>query len=300
MTDNLLLQAAMITPLTAGGQLDISALDALVHRVLRAGRVGFSILGSTGEGASIPADLRQALREAVLERVDGQVPVFSGVVGNVFRDLQEDLRQATTLPLSGVLIPPPSYYPMDPPDLLNFYQTLANFSTLPVMLYNIPVYTKISIPPEIVAQLAAHPNIMGIKDSSRDFDYFLSVISLTRHIPEFKVITGTETLVLPALAAGGAGAVLGSANIVPQWIAEIATAIEDQQWDEARDVEDRLVRLASVLRRTNGVRGFKYATALIDRHPGYLMPPYQPLNPQNPVAQAIAHFLQQWNLLEVF
>ncbi|WP_028963643.1 dihydrodipicolinate synthase family protein [Sulfobacillus thermosulfidooxidans] len=292
-----LLQTAMITPLTDDGQLDTLALKRLIQRILAAQHIGLSILGSTGEGASLPLSLRQQVRETVLELVGGKQPVFSGVMGTVQDDIIRDLDACRNLPLAGLLIPPPSYYPMNAQDLEVFYLSLADRSPFPIMLYNIPPYTKISIPAEVVAKLSTHPQIMGIKDSSRDFDYFLRVLHLTRHIPDFKVLIGTETLVLPALAVGGHGAVVGSGNIVPQWIAELAEHVANNHWAEARQLEYQLIDLATALRQTDGVRGFKFAAAAIDHHPGYLMAPYQPLAKDAPAALAISAVLKRYHLM---
>lgn len=294
---DIMLQTAMITPVTRAGTLDYDALDRLVNRVLQAGHIGFSVLGSTGEGASVPLPVRRELRQAVLARVNGRVPVFTGIIGNIASDIEEDLHRCADLDLSGILVPPPSYYPMDHEELRDFYLRLADMSPFPLMLYNIPPFTKISLPPETVASLARHPRIMGIKDSSRNFDYLLRLISLTRHDLEFAVLVGTETLVLPAMVAGAAGAVLGSANIVPEWIARLGRQISEGAWDEARDTEDDLVQLAEALRKTDGARGFKYATALIDHHEGCLMAPYHRLHPTSPAAQAIMAALQKFHLI---
>ncbi|WP_053958984.1 dihydrodipicolinate synthase family protein [Sulfobacillus thermosulfidooxidans] len=292
-----LLQTAMITPLTSDGHLDTLALKRLIQRILAAQHIGLSILGSTGEGASLSLSLRRQVREAVLERVNGQQPVYSGIVGTVQEDIVKDLDACRDLPLAGLLIPPPSYYPMTARDLEVFYLSLADRSPFPIMLYNIPPYTKISIPVEVVAKLSTHPHIMGIKDSSRDFDYFLRVLHRTRDIPDFKVLIGTETLVLPALAVGGHGAVVGSGNIVPQWIVELAEHVAHNRWPEARQLEYQLIDLATALRQTDGVRGFKFATAAIDHHLGYLMAPYQPLPQDAPAALAIRDVLKRYHLI---
>jgi dihydrodipicolinate synthase/N-acetylneuraminate lyase len=153
------------------------------------------------------------------------------------------------------------------------------------------------ISPEIVAKLARHPNIMGIKDSSRDFDYFLQVLYLTQSVPGFKVLTGTETLILPALAVGGQGAVVASGNIVPGWIADLARHFESGNLEQARVNEHQLIELANALRQADGIRGFKFAQSLIDHYDGHLLPPYHPLDKESPQAMGIRTVLNRYHLI---
>ncbi len=291
------LQTALITPVTSDGELDENALDRLVPRILAAETLGFSILGSTGEGASASLNLRRQMREAVLKRVGGHREVYSGIISTVPDEIRRDVDACRDLPLTGLLIPPPAYYPLDSQDLEQFYRELADFVPVPIMLYNIPPYTKVSIPPETVAKLAVHPNIMGIKDSSRDLDYYLRVLHLTQSVPGFKVLIGTDTLILPALAAGGHGAVVASGNIVPEWIADLVHSAKRGDFSHARVIESQLIELANALGRADGIRGFKFAAAAIDRHQGCLIAPYHALDKESPAALAILDVLKRYHLI---
>ncbi len=294
---DIMLQTALITPTTRDGRLDTAVLDRLIERILASGNIGLSILGSTGEGASAALKLRRIMREEVLQRVDGRTEVYTGIIGTAQDEILHDMESCRDLALTGFLIPPPSYYPMDSEDLEQFYRTIADFASVPIMLYNIPPYTKVSIAPELVAKLASHPHIMGIKDSSRDFDYYLRVLHLTQSVPRFKVLVGTETLILPALAAGGHGAVVASGNLVPQWITGLAHSIEQGQWAQARRIQAQLLELADALRQADGTRGFKFAQAAIDHYEGHLIPPYHALDQESPAAQTILHVLKRHNLI---
>src|SRR4029077_6011517 len=118
-------------------------------------------------------------------------------------------------------VAPPFYYLIDQATLLAFYRSLAKDSPLPILLYNIPQFTKVVAQPEAVAALAREGTIAGIKDSSRDFEYFEGVLIATRDLPRFRIFTGSDTMLLPALAMGGAGTICGAAKGAPPWMLNI-------------------------------------------------------------------------------
>jgi 4-hydroxy-tetrahydrodipicolinate synthase len=118
-----------------------------------------------------------------------------------------EVEAAARLGADAVLVAPPFYYPMDQATLLAFYRDLAATSTVPILLYNIPQFTKVVAEPASVAMLAREGTIAGIKDSSRDFEYFEGVCIATRELPRFRIFTGSDTMLLPSLVMGGAGTI---------------------------------------------------------------------------------------------
>lgn len=285
MATSYTIQVAMLTPLTSEGGLDHATLDHQLERLVGQEKMALSILGSTGEGAALPYALRSSLRDAVAARVRHQVPLFTGVLNTIPTDVRTELLSLDPSVFDGALVPPPFYYPMAPGEIHQYFWSLADLSPVPLMLYNIPPYTKISLPPVVVAELARHPNIMGIKDSSRDFEYFLSLLHHVEHGEKFKVLTGTDTLLSASLLAGGEGTVCAIANVIPGSIRALFDAITRTDYPEASRIQTRINELAYRVRNAGGVAAWKYLSRKLDGGTGLPLDPYSPLSSDSPVAR---------------
>src|SRR5437773_12175218 len=126
--------------------------------------------------------------------------------------------------MDAALVNLPFYYSMDQAGVLAFYRTLARRSPIPILLYNIPQFTKVVAEPETVATLAREGSLVGIKDSSRNFEYFVLVRAATRDLPHFRVFTGSDAVVLVSLVMGGAGTICGAANVASVWVGHMYDA----------------------------------------------------------------------------
>src|SRR5256886_5075280 len=157
--------------------------------------------------------------------------------------------------------------------VLAFYRPLPRRSPIPILLYNIPQFTKVVAEPETVATLAREGSLVGIKDSSRNFEYFELVRAATRDLPHFRVFTGSDTMLLVSLVMGGAGTICGAANVAPAWVVQIYEAYRRGDLESARDQQDRLAALVMSLR--GGVFPSAIKTAL-DRQRIFQRCPGQP------------------------
>jgi 4-hydroxy-tetrahydrodipicolinate synthase len=207
---------ALISPLRRDGRVDEAAVARLVDHVIDGGVSGLLPLGSTGETASLDETARRTILECVVAAAAGRVPVICGVAQSHVSAARVEVEAAARLGADAVLVAPPFYYPMDQATLLAFYRDLAATTTVPILLYNIPQFTKVVAEPASVAMLAREGTIAGIKDSSRDFEYFEGVCIATRELPRFRIFTGSDTMLLPSLAMGGAGTICGAANVAPR------------------------------------------------------------------------------------
>src|SRR5438874_39296 len=163
---------ALATPLTRDGGVDEAGVERLVGHVLAGGVAGLLPLGSTGECSSLDEGSRRAMLAAVVQANAGRVPVICGVAQTHLAAAQLEVAAAAALGADAALVTPPFYYPMDQAGVLAFYRTLARRSPIPILLYNIPQFTKVVAEPETVATLAREGSLVGIKDSSRNFEYF--------------------------------------------------------------------------------------------------------------------------------
>jgi 2-dehydro-3-deoxy-D-pentonate aldolase len=239
---------ALISPLHSDGTVDEDAMGRLVEHVIDRGVHGLLALGSTGETASLDETARRTILANVVAAAAGRVPVICGVAQSHLPAARIEVEAAARLGAAAALVAPPFYYLIDQATLLAFYRALAKNSPLPILLYNIPQYTKVVAEPATVATLAREGTIAGIKDSSRDFEYFEGVCIATRELPRFRIFTGSDTMLLPALAMGGAGTICGAANVAPGWVVRIYEDFQRSDMAAARADQDRLYQLVMVLR----------------------------------------------------
>jgi 4-hydroxy-tetrahydrodipicolinate synthase len=286
---------ALATPLTRDGAVDEPALDRLVEHVLAGGVHGLLPLGSTGEAASLDQASRRQVLATVVKAARDRVPVICGVVQSRLDDALADVTAAAELGAIAALVAPPYYYPIDQATVLNFYRRMAAGSRLPILVYNIPQNTKVVIEPATLATLAKEEAVAGIKDSSRDFDYFEHVSLALRDRPEFRIFTGSDTMLLAALAMGGSGTICAAANIAPRWVVNLFDTFERGDLAAARTHQDSLLELASAIRIGVFPAGIKAALNL----QGICEP--WPAAPVTPLDEAgvgrLRERLGQWGLL---
>jgi len=286
---------ALISPVRSDGKVDEPAVTRLVEHVISGGVSGLLALGSTGETASLDETARRTLLSKVVEAAAGRVPVICGVAQSHLAAARVEVEAAARLGAAAALVAPPFYYLIDQTTLLAFYRSLARDSPLPILLYNIPQYTKVVAQPETVAALAREGTIGGIKDSSRDFEYFEGVCIATRELPRFRIFTGSDTMLLPALAMGGAGTICGAANVAPAWIVRIYEDFQRGDMAAARDGQDKLYQLVMMLRGGVFPAAIKAACRLQGICEPWCAPPVAPLDDQ---AEAkLRDRLAAWGLL---
>jgi dihydrodipicolinate synthase/N-acetylneuraminate lyase len=184
----------------------------------------------------------------VVEVVAGRAPVLCGVAQPQLSAAKSEVVEAARAGADAALVAPPFYYPMSQAALGDFYREVAQASELPVMLYNIPQFTKVVAEPATVAALAREGVITGIKDSSRDFEYFEGVCVATRDTHGFRVFTGSDSMLLASLAMGAAGTICGAGNIAPAWVVRIYDAYTRGDLREAREAQDAIYALVMAVR----------------------------------------------------
>jgi 4-hydroxy-tetrahydrodipicolinate synthase len=239
---------ALVSPLHRDGSADESAIRRLVDHVIAGGVHGLLALGSTGEGASLAERIRWQVLTSVIEAGAGRVPVICGVAQPHIEAARGEVAAASRLGADAALVAPPFYYPTDQVTVRAFYRRLAADSKIPLLLYNIPQFTKVVAEPTTVVELATEGTIAGIKDSSRDFEYFENVRLATRSLEHFRMFTGSDTMLLASLAMGGAGTICGAANVAPSWVVRVFDDFQRGDWDSARADQEALIELVNVLR----------------------------------------------------
>ncbi|HOO30129.1 MAG TPA: dihydrodipicolinate synthase family protein [Bacillota bacterium] len=206
----------LVTPLDDDGALDEQAFRRSIRRMVRAGASGIFILGSSGEFAALTDACKARVIETAVDEVGGKMPVLVGVGDTSTARVFENMQAAALPGVSAIVVCTPYYFPTQQEALVKFYEDIAEKSQVPVVLYNVPQTTKTWIGIETVRRLTDNPNIIGIKDSSGDFDYHQRLISLASSASRFSVLQGDELSIGASVLMGGHGAVPGIANLDPK------------------------------------------------------------------------------------
>ena len=240
--------AAMATPITRDGEVDPAGIARVVDYLFANGVTGLSILGSTGEGPSLTTAQRQRALEATMEATNGRGTVFTGAASSVVSEVIASLKTVAGSGARGALVPPPYYYGLGADGIVGYYERIAEASPVPIIIYNIPVMTKLQIPPEAVGRLIAHPNIMGLKDSGGDFGYFSALARIAHGTGGFTLYTGSDAMLASALWAGGHGLIGGAVNVVPDVLCALYRAYEAGEYARAIALQGDVARANAAMR----------------------------------------------------
>ena len=257
----------VVTPLAGRDSLDVEGLQRLIEHVLAGGVHGIFVLGTTGEGPSLSHRLQQEVVTRACEFVDGRVPVLVGITDPSFFESMSLAAHAADAGATAVVLAPPYYFPAGQEELLEYLGELIPGLPLPVMLYNMPAMTKLSYSPETVRQVADWEQVVGLKDSSGDLDYFASVRELTRGIEGFSMLIGPEHLISEAVRLGGDGGVSGGANVQPRLYVDLFEAAVSGR--TTATLETRVQSLGRLYAVGNNpasaiVKGIKCALSLLE------------------------------------
>lgn len=242
--------APLVTPFTPDEGVDLEALAFNVQLYGQTPLQGYVALGTTGEFAHLSDEERGRVIETVVRaaRADDR-PVIAGVGGHATRVAVEQARRAADAGAAALLVWPPFYYKakMDGDVLSDYFTAVADASPVPVILYHIPQNTGVNLSPAVVGELAAHPNIVGIKDSTGQPAQ--TIAFLREGGPGFRVLVGSTTALLAGLAAGAAGGILATANIAPYECCEVYDHARAGRWAEAAEVYRRVAAVDEVVAR---------------------------------------------------
>jgi dihydrodipicolinate synthase/N-acetylneuraminate lyase len=266
---------ALVTPLDRRGELDERGLERILDRALAAGVSGVCPVGSTGEGPRLGRARRLEVVDAVVRRVGDRVPVIPAPAVETLDGGAAELEELAARGAAAALVAPPAYYPLSDSDVLAFYERLADRSPLPLLLYNMPALTKISLAPGVVGALALHPRVAGIKDSSRDLEYLTAVRYATGD--GFAVLTGSDSTLLASMAVGADGAIAASANLAPELGCALYRHAAAGELEEARAAQRRVFELVRACRVGPFPAGWKAALELAGLCEGHLAAPAGPL-----------------------
>jgi len=212
---------AVITPLTQEGKFNENAMRRLLNYLIDGGVHGLFVVGTTGEFYGLTPEEKRDIFTLTVEEVRGRIPVYAGTNGITTHEAVSLTQLAETCGVDAVSVLTPMFLTPTQEQLTGHYRTVAENTGLPVILYNNPPKTSVSLTPATVAKLSEIQNVVGIKDSSGDLTNTAEYIRLTRHIDDFSVLMGRDTLIYGALCYGASGSIAACANVAPRLCADI-------------------------------------------------------------------------------
>lgn len=222
---------AMVTPFDQHGEIDYNATRTLVNYLIANGTDGLVVAGTTGESPTLTTEEKIALFKFVVEVAAGRVPVIAGTGSNNTRASMSLTKQAEEAGVDGIMLVAPYYNKPSQEGLFQHFKAIAEVTSLPVMLYNIPGRCAVNISVETIVRLSEISNIVAVKEASGNLDAMAEIISSTPDT--FTLYSGDDGLTLPVLAIGGAGVVSVASHIIGNQMQEMITLFKNGRVQEA-------------------------------------------------------------------
>jgi 4-hydroxy-2-oxoglutarate aldolase len=260
------------------GDVDVVSLRANVRRWLAEPLRGIVLFGSTGEGVLLDEEEKARLTAATRDLVDADRLLLCGTGAESTRATIRQTKAVAEAGADAVLVQPPSFYKplMTPAALRDHYLAVAEASPVPVILYQVPPrFSGVDLEPGLVAEVARHPNVIGLKDSSGDQRVLGALIDGCRGSCD--VLAGSGAILYAALEMGAVGGILAVALLLPRECAELCIAYQAERFGEAGRLQERIGPLHKAVVGEMGIPGIKAALDSIGMHGGAPRPPIQPL-----------------------
>ncbi len=236
---------ALVTPMTESGDIDFDALNALVEWHIEQGTHGIVSVGTTGESATLSFAQHIAVIKATVKAIAGRCMCIAGSGANSTEEAIYLQDQMANLGIDGYLSVVPYYNKPQQAGLLAHFTALANAAKLPILLYNVPSRTVVDMSDEVVAKLAQHPMIVGVKDATGDLNRLQNLRNLCPD--DFLILSGDDSTGAAFMTQGGDGIISVSANIVPKQMKLMCEAALSGNIDEALAIDAQIERLHSDL-----------------------------------------------------
>jgi 4-hydroxy-2-oxoglutarate aldolase len=263
----------IVTPFDANDAIDEAALRRNVRRWMQTRLTGIVVLGSNGEAAQLDEAESDRVLAAARDEVPADRPFLAGTGRESTKATIEASRRAAAAGADAVLVRTPSFFRPHMTDdvFVGHYSRVADACPVPVLLYNVTVFTGVTLSADAVERLARHPNIVGMKESGGDVGAIGELVARTP--PHFTILAGSATTFFHACVAGCDGAILALASIAPDECVELFELVGRNDIDAARQLQRKLMPLARAVGGQYGVPGLKAALDLLGYDGGPPRPP---------------------------
>jgi 4-hydroxy-tetrahydrodipicolinate synthase len=235
---------ALVTPFTASGSVDEAAVRRLGRRQIDAGVHYLVPIGTTGESPTLTLPERLRVVEILVDEANGRVPILAGAGGNDTREVINAAAEMKKTGANGLLSVTPYYNRPTQDGLFQHYRAIAESTTLPIIVYNVPGRTGCNIEPSTLVRLSSIPNIAGVKEASGNMSQMCDVCRSVP--PDFIVLSGDDVVTLPLMAVGGRGIISVVSNEIPAEMSQLVEAAERGDYTAARAIHTRIMPLMQI------------------------------------------------------
>ena len=269
---------ALVTPFNDDLSIDEAAMRRFVEFQISEGIAFLVPCGTTGESPTLNDAEHRRVVEIVVEVANHRVPVIAGAGGNNTAHVIKLARECERLGVDGLLSVTPYYNKPTQEGLYQHFKAIAEATTLPIILYNVPPRTNVNLLPDTVVRLAEIPNIIGVKEASGDISQIAEIIN--RVPSSFRVLSGDDSMTLPLIAVGGVGLISVASNESPALLSKLTAACLENRWDEARRLNRELFRLMKLNFIETSPAPVKAALAMMGKIKDVSRLPIVPVKPE--------------------
>jgi len=268
---------AIVTPFNQDGSIDFNSLEQLVEWHIESGTNGILPCGTTGESPTLSHEEHDLVVDSVIKFVDKRIPVLAGAGSNSTAEALRLTKHAENVGASGALVITPYYNKPTQAGLKAHFTKIASETNIPIVIYNVPGRTGISITPETVAELAELENIVAIKEASGSLDQASSILTKCN----IDLLSGDDSLTVPLMSIGGCGVISVAANIVPDKMAALTKAMMKGNLPAAEQLHRELYPLCKAMFVETNPVPVKTALSLMGKIKENYRLPMVPINDSN-------------------
>ena len=298
MTNKVLLEGCfppIPTPFDTDGRVDHDNLALNLEKWQKTPLNGFLVLGSNGEAVLLKSEEKLEIWKTAGQAIGSGHLFIAGTGCNSTGETLELTEKAAGFGADAAMVVTPYYYKarMDHKALVVHYKAIADKSPIPIILYNVPAFTGVDLGAETIIELAQHPNIIGIKESSGNV---VKMGQVFHKSSDFQVLAGSGSFLLPALTVGAVGGVMALAAVAPHPLAEMVKSFQGGDMKRARDIQLGLISANAAVTARFGIAGLKAALDLIGMYGGPVRPPLLPLGKEQ--MAALEKIMKEAGILE--
>lgn len=283
--------SAIVTPMTPTG-IDYEALGRFLEFQIASGINGIVVMGTTGENATIEPEDQKRIIAYTVEKVNHRVPVIAGTGTNNTEHVLANTRNACQVGADAILVVTPYYNKATQNGLIQHFTTVADASTVPMIVYNVPGRTGCNLLPKTLAKLAEHPNIVGVKEATGNMAQMVEIMHLCGD--KLDVYSGEDALTVPMMAMGAAGTISVLSNVVPKQAVAMSDACLAGDYQTAAKLQcDLLPLIDALFSEVNPIPAKAAVSAM-----GYGQEVLRlPLTPMEPATRAVLmEQLRRWGV----
>ena len=236
---------AIVTPMRNDGSVDFEAMGRFIDFQIENGINALVVMGTTGENATLEREEQKEIIAFTVRHTAGRVPVIAGTGTNNTAHVLENTKNACEVGVDGILVVTPYYNKATQAGLIKHFTMIADASTVPVILYNVPGRTGCALTPKTIAALAEHPNIVGLKEATGNMAQTVEILHLCGD--KLDVYSGEDALTVPMMAMGGSGTISVLSNVMPAESVAMTDACKAGDFKTAAAIQCKLLPMINAL-----------------------------------------------------